>query len=126
MIKNKITKKQSKIAYIQNITQKQQDIFNDNRLIKVSSFDQGSVDGFIIHGTCSANFSTPLPNQQPSPQLTDLMNFYLEAKQSNNQNDLDAARTLLNQRYIHKEYLDWSKPWNYDIGNERGIFYQNQ
>ena len=62
---------------------------------------------------------------QPSFELVDLMNFYQESKANNNQSNIDAAKILLQQKYIHKEEFSLSSPWNYDIGSERGIFYQD-
>ncbi len=73
----------------------------------------------------------PVPqNQQPSPYFEAMYNLYNQASTTYNQNPneenkitLDAAKSILNDKYIHSE--DWSAPWNYNIGSGRGVFYPN-
>jgi len=63
-------------------------------------------------------FNAPSSNQQTSANLSDLMNLYFESKQNNNQSNIDAAKSLLNQGYIHNEGFGIKTPWNYNISDQ--------
>ena len=77
------------------------------------------------------NIFKPVPqNQQPSPYFEAIYNQYNQASAVYSQNPneenkitLDAAKSILNDKYIHSE--DWNAPWNYNIGSGRGVFYPN-
>ena len=79
------------------------------------------------------NFNQIPQNQLPSFEVSTAMNMYLSAKNSyahnpaeENKFQLEDVNKFIQDKFVHDSTFSGTwKPYNYSIGDERGIFYPN-